>query len=110
MRILPRPVFATPTVAACPLAVFGGVTDAAGPPPLLPPPPQPAASARSGTAAAPARKVIDLPRCIVGPLVERNVLKRLARESWFVVGLKPTLWATPTAVVAREQGGRSRWF
>ena len=52
-RTLPRPVFATPTVADCPLAVFGAACAVE-----LPPLPQPAkASDASSTAAALAMKV-----------------------------------------------------
>src|SRR6185503_10115917 len=52
-RTFPRPVFATPTVADCPLAVFGAACAVE-----LPPLPQPAkASDASSTAAALAMKV-----------------------------------------------------
>src|SRR4051794_29126201 len=78
--MFPRPVFATPIVAGAPFAVFGGAVDALAPLLLLPPPPQPAtASAVSGTTAAPARKVMDLLRVMLRPLVADSHVRRGGR-------------------------------
>jgi hypothetical protein len=66
-RILPRPLFASPTVAGRPFAVFGGAVAAVAS--LLPPPQLASARAMRGITAAVARKVMDLLRVMLVPLV-----------------------------------------
>src|SRR4051794_7393411 len=66
MRTLPRPVLATPTVAAWPVEVLGWGVDALA---LPPPPPQPATASAAMAAAARPIKLKDLVRFMVAPLV-----------------------------------------
>jgi hypothetical protein len=64
--MLPRLSLDTPTVAVCPLAVFGGPDDEFD----VPPPPQPAtASAASRSTAPPAANLMDLLSFIVVQLL-----------------------------------------
>src|SRR3954462_5066883 len=88
--MLPRLLFATPTVAACPLAVFGGAVDAL----LELLPPQPTASAVSGISAAPAKKVMSLLRVILASF-GRGDVPMVAESTAPVVGPRETLSATP---------------
>src|SRR5215207_8817879 len=74
--MLPRLSLDKPTVAVCPLAVFGGPDDAFD----LPPPPQPAtASAASRSTAPPARKVMDLLRVMSKRLL--SIRRSLTKNS-----------------------------
>jgi hypothetical protein len=64
-RIFPRLLFATPTVAACPLDVFGGDDGSVAPPP----PQAAAASAPGNTSAIEVRKVMRLLAVMLVPVV-----------------------------------------
>jgi hypothetical protein len=69
-RIFPRLLFATPTVAARPLDVFGGDDDA-----VAPPPPHAArASAPGNTSAIEVRKVMRLLAVMLAPVVEVSAI------------------------------------
>jgi hypothetical protein len=63
-RIFPRLLFATPTVAACPLDVVTGDDDAAAPPPHAA-----TASAPGNTSATEVRKVMRLLAVMLAPVV-----------------------------------------